>query len=212
MTKRVAYKPYQRKARVNQGIGFPEQTRSTLRYFATVDVGAATFGTTKQYFRCNGLFDPDITGTGHQPLGFDQLMTIYTSYVVLGAKIKCTFFGREDTNSSMSGVVGIYQDDSTSNTLPFEALIEGSGKKKWGVYTASDQKVVLTDTYKSKVVYSKATLADTSQRGTASTDPSDAHTWCLFNCNQASTTESVYVAVDIEYDVVFFERADLASS
>ena len=36
----------------------------------------------------NGLFDPDITGFGHQPMGFDQLCpTLYQSYVVTGCKM-----------------------------------------------------------------------------------------------------------------------------
>lgn len=39
-------------------------------------------------FAMNGLFDPDITGFGHQPMGFDQLCpTLYQSYVVTGCKM-----------------------------------------------------------------------------------------------------------------------------
>lgn len=38
-------------------------------------------------FSLNGLFDPDITGVGHQPRGFDQLVgNLYDHYVVIGAK------------------------------------------------------------------------------------------------------------------------------
>lgn len=36
----------------------------------------------------NGLYDPDITGIGHQPMGFDQFCpTLYQSYIVTGCKM-----------------------------------------------------------------------------------------------------------------------------
>jgi len=198
--------------RASIGIGFPEQLRTTLRYSESYDIGAATFGTTKQFVSANGIFDPNITGTGHQPLGFDQLMAVYNHYVVLGSTIKATFFGREDTNASQSSVVGIYADDSAANSYTAEGLIEGSGRNKWAVITASDQIATLYDKYKSSVVFSKVPMADSTQKGSVSANPSEVHAWCLWNFNQASTTESVYVTVDVEYDVVFFERTDLATS
>lgn len=39
-------------------------------------------------YRGNSLFDPDFTGTGHQPYGFDQLSALYHSYRVYGSKIR----------------------------------------------------------------------------------------------------------------------------
>lgn len=36
-----------------------------------------------QVFNMNSLFDPDRTGTGHQPYGFDQLANFYNRYRVL---------------------------------------------------------------------------------------------------------------------------------
>ena len=210
LTKRA--KTYGRRAGASIGVGFPEKMRSTLRYFAVVDLGAATFSTTKNFFSANGMFDPDLTNVGHQPLGFDQLMTIYNHYVVLGSKIKVTFFGREDTNASGSAVVGIYADDSAANSLTSESLVEGSGTRKWGVVTASDQKLTLRDSYTSNVVFGNAPLSDLTQRGTPAANPSEVHAFCVWATNEATTTESVYAAVEIEYDAVFFERADLPSS
>lgn len=38
---------------------------------------------TYHLFRANGIFDPDVTGTGHQPLYRDQVADLYTNYTVI---------------------------------------------------------------------------------------------------------------------------------
>ncbi len=43
-------------------------------------------------FHCNGLYDPNHTGTGHQPHGFDQLMALYKNYQVLSSTIEAVMF------------------------------------------------------------------------------------------------------------------------
>lgn len=52
-----------------------------LTYNQTVAISDA--GAEFDYvFRANSLFDPDLTGTGHQPRGFDQWATFYGQYKV----------------------------------------------------------------------------------------------------------------------------------
>lgn len=38
-------------------------------------------------FRLNGLYDPWYTGTGHQPMGYDQMCLFYDNYLVTGCKV-----------------------------------------------------------------------------------------------------------------------------
>ena len=45
----------------------------------------------KHAFRTASMYDPDKTGTGHQPLFFDQMNEIYNKYRVLGSVIKVKF-------------------------------------------------------------------------------------------------------------------------
>lgn len=76
-----------RKQAIQKSI-LPNRFLTKLRYqtFATVNPGAG--GQTGVYvMRCNGMFDPDVTGTGHQPRGYDQFATLYSHYTVLGARI-----------------------------------------------------------------------------------------------------------------------------
>lgn len=47
-------------------------------------------------FRSASMFDPDRTGTGHQPLFYDEMALIYEQYRVLGAKARIRFVNMSD--------------------------------------------------------------------------------------------------------------------
>jgi len=63
----------------------------TFKYYAsftfTVTLGTAV----QQTMNLNSLFDPDRTGVGHQPYGYDQMAALYNRYRVLRTKFKITF-------------------------------------------------------------------------------------------------------------------------
>jgi len=63
----------------------PQLWRARLPYSSVIALSNAgitgVFGT-EYVFRLNSLFDPDLTSTGHQPFGFDQLALFYGSYRV----------------------------------------------------------------------------------------------------------------------------------
>lgn len=66
----------------------PSSKRSKIKYcqYVQLDAGAGLAST--QTFSANSLYDPDVSGAGHQPRGFDQMMTMYRYYTVLGATIE----------------------------------------------------------------------------------------------------------------------------
>lgn len=60
-----------------------------LRYaFTAQQLGLVTGVINRQIWKMNGLFDPDTSGTGHQPYLYDQLSALYTRYRVYGCKIE----------------------------------------------------------------------------------------------------------------------------
>jgi hypothetical protein len=76
---------------------FPPLMNTKLRYAYNFQLDSATgfaqiFGT-EQVFRLNSLFDPDLTNTGHQPFGYDQLTPIYGRYRVRACEVEVEFFG-----------------------------------------------------------------------------------------------------------------------
>lgn len=64
----------------------PETFRTTLVYYEQVNFSAVT--TPQLYvFRGNSPYDPDQTGTGGQPVGWDNLATFYSSVGVVASRI-----------------------------------------------------------------------------------------------------------------------------
>lgn len=70
---------------------YSAKVRKRLRYSSNTSL-ISTAGTVASWVvSANGLFDPDISGTGHQPMGFDQMMLSYEHYTVVSARIIVTF-------------------------------------------------------------------------------------------------------------------------
>jgi len=76
-------------------------------------------------FTCNNMTEPDASGPGHQPMGFDQLMAFYSHYTVLGCKIKCTL-----ANDNVPG-----QDTGWLFSISTRATASGYG----GTYVSAEQ-------------------------------------------------------------------------
>lgn len=72
------------------GRGLNRKALTYCELGTTLDGGAGTAAT--YVFSANGLYDPNITGVGHQPTAFDQFMAIYGIYTVTKATIKVGFW------------------------------------------------------------------------------------------------------------------------
>ncbi len=102
---------------------FPISARQpSLKYYAYAQAVSAVVGQAgTAFFSANGCYDPDITGTGHQPMGFDQMMLMYEQYVVVRSKITCTF-----TTDSIACRVAIYlSPDAVALTDPSRLVENG---------------------------------------------------------------------------------------
>jgi len=110
----VRRRPVRRTRRLPPLTGFPYYSKLVrLRYVEEISLDPVSGGLAYYTFRANSLFDPNLTGSGHQPRGFDQWATLYNHYTVIGAKCSATFLANS-TSQVTPGYQGIYL--STSST------------------------------------------------------------------------------------------------
>jgi hypothetical protein len=100
----------------------PEQMRLPMRYTQDIDLSGAVI--VDQVFNLNSIFDPDRTGAGHQPYGYDAWNNFYNRY-----RVDSVQFDVHVVNSSSAQVadmVVIASNDAvalTTQTL-FDSAIE----------------------------------------------------------------------------------------
>lgn len=79
--------------------GFPNEFYTKLKYNQG-NISFTTGTNSKFEFRLNSLYDPDYTGTGHQPRFYDQFSAIYGRYQVYGVKAYCFVHNNSTTESA----------------------------------------------------------------------------------------------------------------
>ena len=76
--------------------GFPDKLVTTLKYSQMINfTGSAS--PTAQVFAINSAFDPDFSGTGHQPSYYDKFTSVYARYFVSEACLDVTISNESAT-------------------------------------------------------------------------------------------------------------------
>lgn len=112
-----------------KGHPFGRKMYTKLKYNESVTFGAAAVAgfATGYQFRLNSLFDPNLSGIGHQPRGYDELMAIFEKYTVVNAKITATFL--QDT--TVPSIVGIRLADGTTSLITDKKTAVENGGCRW---------------------------------------------------------------------------------
>lgn len=184
----------------------PNKFAVKLRYadYHTIDPqvagGAGVF-----VLSANGLYDPNITGTGHQPRGFDQWMTMFDHYTVIGSKLTVRFIS---VNNAEPLVVGINCKDSSQTYLNKNDYEEGRNVRTTLINSNVNEEhkqLSLTCSTK-KFLGISHPLSSTTVRGGANGNPSEQayyHIWgAPLSNNDAGSFKIQYW---IDYLVVFTE-------
>ncbi len=113
---------FRRRRRVPLPIGgFGNKRMVKLRYSDLKEFDVPVGGSTFNIYRANSVFDPDETGAGHQPLGFDQWMLAYQTFTVIGCKMHVRIMGELVGDQSPVAVcilkTGTVADEALLNTL-----------------------------------------------------------------------------------------------
>lgn len=191
----VAPSPYARALRY-----IPQKQKVTLRYTQKVSLSSAAAATGHQVFSANGLYDPDITGSGHQPRGFDQMMELYDHYQVIGAQCKVMF-----ESITSPSVCGIALRDTNAVTTNYLDYLEANPANTTFTMVTQQNPQHLTLKYSQKGFFGTGDLGY-PYRGSAAANPGEQGFFQLFVTDiDDLASETIKALVVIDYIVVFTE-------
>lgn len=202
--------------------GFPKSKRVRMRYATTFLLNPTTDGVPVHKVLCaNGMFDPEHALGGHQPMGFDQWMTVYDHFTVTDSVVQVKPLYTSPT-SVQPGVFGVTLDDD--HNLPYGSLTDmiesGMTSRRTKVYglteavgTGSDPLVYKA--FRAKKFFGiKAVVGEDELKGSQASNPSEGaffHVWACSPGAGSDPSAMVFQAV-IDYVAVLTEPKALPSS
>jgi hypothetical protein len=188
---------------------FPASIVKRLRYSTSFALTSTSGAVASWVFRANDLFDPDLTGTGHQPMGFDQLMNWYNHFCVVESRIVCTF---RNTTANF-GTCCVRVDGASTPLTVIDRIIEMGGAvfDDIGYLTSANDMRQLTlavDIAKLQGVNRRAITADPTLRGDAATSPTEVTYFHIQTWSTLAGTTAIEVDVVLEQLAHFMEPRD----
>lgn len=191
-----------------------KSARATFRYAERITIsGNAVEGALGTHvFSANGAYDPNVTGVGNQPRGFDELMALYDQYTVVKSKIEVRFANQ---NVSSRPYVGIMVRDTSSISSTVVDMMEYSGSKvsrkplarSGGGDADADLATFLSSSCDvASFAGSKDALDNPELKGGAAKNPDEG---IFYHICAGSVSDSSGVSVDalvtVTYDVILHE-------
>ncbi len=199
----------------------PDRISTTLTYVDQFVLNATAASTDNYVFRANSLYDPNYTGTGHQPLGYDQWTTFYQNWVVTACSVRFTMTppnlstATPQINNSLVAVVPRRNDPSAIadvNTALEQPYTE------WTMVAGYARPPVLKMTINcAKFFGVDPTVYGSSQEysGAIGSNPTQVLYYVLVAGTTAqaiNNPDPVYVTAEFEFKTHFYNAITLASS
>lgn len=121
---------------------FPKRLITKLVYVEKYLAQNITIGFDDRIWNLNSLFDPDRSGTGHQPMGFDQYVAFYNRYRVFKTDVSVAF----PTHTTIGNTYAIVAVNNASAFTSITTAIENPGSIS-GAGAEGGPAVVLNATY-----------------------------------------------------------------
>lgn len=193
------------KGSVSLGKGFPLKIQETHTYCEQFYINTGASGALNKYqFSANGMYDPNITSSGHQPMYFDQFTALYDHYCVIGSRMDVTFVPA--TANNPAAVIGVYMEDDTVLTPTLPAIMEQQTVKCHQTVYNDNLPHHFSLSWSAKDYFGGTPLSNNDLQGTASTNPNEQSYYTLFTDSSLSVNVSNWVAkVKITYIAVWKE-------
>lgn len=176
-----------------------------MKYSEGMTINAPSGGVGTYVFRANSLFDPDYTTAGHQPRGFDQLMTLYDHYTVVGCKISVDFVTQSESSTGQN-ICGVALRDDFPPEAYLNGYLEGSYVQHRLSPTNQNPVRITYRCNPNKFLGRSNPLSDPELKGSATANPGEVAYWHVF-CGSPNESDAgvCTVLVNLEYIAVLHE-------
>lgn len=191
--------------------GFPNTIITKLRYCDYYTMTSTAGSVYYQVMLANSIFDPDVTGVGHQPMYRDTYAGIYDHYTVLGSKITVHFTNTSSTGTVIAGVRG--DDDGTGSTT-LTTIMEGNNGTwvQLGQNGSGQDTKTVTCTFEPLADFGVDAKDDGFSSTAVGSNPTEGFYYHIFAANTVAGTSTILASIEIEYTVKFSELATQAGS
>lgn len=175
-------------------------------------VSSATNPGTK-VFTLNGLYDPDISGSGHQPRGFDELILLYDHAVVINTKVRIDIWNNLSTSGAY--VIATIRDNSAPSTNYIDYT--ETSNSKWVLLSpatgGSACTTIYLDVNPNEFLGLPNPMSNPELKGSAAKNPDEqAYLHISGMSDDNFTACSVLFMVTLEYTAIFVEPKQVAAS
>lgn len=199
----------------------PHKYRCKLRYCEEITLQPLANSITQYVFSANGLYDPNITGSGHQPNGFDQLITLFSLYRVLWSKIRVSYVDTTASNPTPMYYTVSLLGTSAATYTTVQAMLEDAERgatkniQVTGAFggpldaQADYRKFGVQAVYKAKYIPKNAG----DQTGSATINPAEQMYYVISAASVGGNTpSSCKFLVEIDYIAEFSEPVSQQTS
>jgi len=184
--------------------GFPLRLYVKHRYVENVAATSTTGSVSPYRWRANGMYDPNHTGTGHQPMYYDVCSTVYNHWTVIKSYAKFTFVPIQ-TYTTAPAALAVCLDDDTSSAATTAAMAESSkGQIKVAPPSLSDP-IVLYCSFSAKDAFGGNPLSNDNLQGSLSADPTEQMVFITALEALNASTQTWNIQAEITYYAVWDE-------
>lgn len=189
------------------------QLKTNLTYSDTYSMTSSFVTTSSQVWSLNGLHDPDITGIGHQPRGFDELIALYDHYVVIGCEVELLLANTQVNQAALCvatirdnniAVTSLSDQLEATNRQTIQLAPEGTGGSTRRMHFRINP---------NKFLGRSKPLADPDLKGNAASNPQEGcflHLGCIASAGDVAVT--VQCTATIKYLVMMIEPKNPSQS
>lgn len=210
-------RPYRKT--INQATGVPDVLRTKLKYCEQYLIQSAALSYGAQIMSGNSAYDPDTTGVGHQPRGFDQWSQFYRKYRVYGSAIKVQFYSDQQSAAGLTNVwVMPVTEEPTAVSYGISSLNENPNAKTSALVPYIGKGTTFISHYMTtKKIFGEKLINEDSYEGltgnfTVGKSPTNQWYWTVGGQTVTGAEVKFHVTITITYYLELFDRISLPSS